>query len=50
MAKHKLPKMQKSIQYEPLGQAVHSGKKKERKEKLGLCFLKKNLAPKSLHN
>jgi len=25
MAKHNLPKMQKSIQYEPSSQAVHSG-------------------------
>ncbi len=38
MAKHNLPKMQKSIQYEPSSQAVHSGGGK--KKRLGLSFLK----------
>jgi hypothetical protein len=37
MAKHNLPKMQKSIQYEPLGQAVHSGTK-EKKRKVRVVF------------
>lgn len=30
MAKHNLPKMQKSIQYEPSSQAVHSGAGKKK--------------------
>jgi hypothetical protein len=38
MAKHNLPKMQKSIQYEPLSQAVHS-ENKEKKSRV--VFLKK---------